>query len=64
MKVKTGSYQDALNVMRMIDKIYISDLEWYKKFYDDPYNNMLKFSISQIEEYYDLAKVRQMCWVK
>ena len=33
MKVKTGSYQDALNVMRMIDKIYISDLEWYKKFY-------------------------------
>ena len=38
--------------------------EWYKKFYDDPYNNMLKFSISQIEEYYDLAKVRQMCWVK
>ena len=33
MKVKTGSYQDALNVMRMIDKIYISDVEWYKKFY-------------------------------
>ncbi len=32
MKVKTGSYQDALNVMRMIDKIYISDVEWYKKF--------------------------------
>ncbi len=33
MKVETGSYQDALNVMRMIDKIYISDVEWYKKFY-------------------------------
>ena len=32
MKVKTGSYQDALNVMRMIDKIYLSDVEWYKKF--------------------------------
>ena len=32
MKVKTGSYQDALNVMRMIDKIYLSDNEWYKKF--------------------------------
>jgi len=32
MKIKTGSYQDALNVMRMIDKIYISDVEWYKKF--------------------------------
>ncbi len=32
MKVSTGSYQDALNVMRMIDKIYLSDDEWYKKF--------------------------------
>lgn len=32
MKIKTGSYQDALNVMRMIDKIYISDVAWYKKF--------------------------------
>ena len=29
-KVKTGSYQDALNVMKMIDKIYTSDTEWYK----------------------------------
>lgn len=32
IKVKTGSYQDALNVMQMIDKIYLSDVEWYKKF--------------------------------
>jgi predicted dehydrogenase len=29
-KVKTGSYQDALNVMKMIDKIYTSDTKWYK----------------------------------
>ena len=32
LKVETGSYQDSLNVMRMIDKIYLSDVEWYKKF--------------------------------
>ena len=31
LDVKTGSYQEALNVMRMIDKIYLSDVEWYKK---------------------------------
>ena len=31
-KVKTGSYQDALNVMQMIDKIYLSDVDWYRKF--------------------------------
>ena len=31
-KVVTGSLNDAVDIMKMIDQIYKSDIKWYRRF--------------------------------
>ena len=39
-------------------------VEWYKAFYEQKPQSMFEFSILQIAEYTQLAKQRQLPWVK
>ena len=38
-------------------------VEWYKEFYNNHNESMYAFTISQIEEYTKLAKIRDKCWI-
>ena len=39
-------------------------VEWYKKYYQNSKKSMCNFSISQIEEYEQLARNRKLAWIK
>jgi CDP-glucose 4,6-dehydratase len=39
-------------------------VEWYKRFYQKSSQSMYDFTLSQIEEYTDLAKVQQLSWAQ
>ena len=39
-------------------------VEWYKKYYQNKENSLYNFSITQINEYLQLAKSRDIAWTK
>ena len=39
-------------------------IEWYKKYYQNKEKSLYNFSISQINEYIQLAKSRDITWTK
>ena len=39
-------------------------VEWYKSYYQNTYQSMQKFTLDQIEEYIDFARIRNMPWAK